>query len=99
MSEDDPGFAPPPFRPDEALQKLGRDLRALGLSARGEQFEQRGQAVARAALVDGQLQAAMVRRPGRSPEWQTRHLTQSAQLRDFVAELKKRMAAWTDRDD
>jgi hypothetical protein len=99
MSDEDFGFAPPPFRPDEALQKLGRELRALGLAARGDQFEHRGQAVAKVALVDGQLQAAMVRRPGRSPEWQTRTLTQSAQLRDFVAELKKRMAAWTDRDD
>lgn len=99
MSDEDVGFAPPPFRPDEALQKLARELRALGLGARGDQFERRGQAVARAALVDGQLQAAMVRQPGRSPEWQTRALTQSAQVRDFVAELKKRMAAWTDRDD
>ena len=28
------GFAPPPFKPDEALQKLRRELRELGLTER-----------------------------------------------------------------
>ena len=31
MSEDDWGLALPAFKPDEALQRLARDLRGLGL--------------------------------------------------------------------
>ena len=99
MSDDDLGFAPPPFDPAAALQTLGRELRALGLSEREGRYERRGQHIARAALVDGALQVAMVRLPSRTPAWQTRTISQSAQLRDFVAELKKRMAGWSDRDD
>ncbi len=48
---DDFGFAPPPFKADEALQRLKRDLRELGLSEREGVFERRGVAVARARLV------------------------------------------------
>ena len=99
MSDDDLGFAPPPFDPTAALQTLGRELRALGLTEREGRYERRGQQIARTRLVDGQLQAAMVRQPGRTPEWQTRTIGQAAQVRDFVAELKKRMAGWSDRDD
>lgn len=91
-------FAPPPFKPDEGLQKLQRELRGLGLAARGTQFEKGGQALAQAMLEEGALKAAMVKHPARSPEWQTRTLRNSADLRDFVAELKKRMAHWGDDD-
>lgn len=92
-------FAPPPFKPEEGLQKLQRELRGLGLSARGHQFERGGQALAQALLEDSQLTAAMVKRPSRSsPEWQARTLKNSAELRDFVAELKKRLAQWGDDD-
>jgi hypothetical protein len=97
---DDLGFALPPFNPDEAHEKLRRDLRALGLMEREGRFERSGQTLARAAVTEGQLQVAMVKRPAKSsPEWQARTLTSSAGVRDFVAELKKRMAGWSDRDD
>ena len=39
---DDIGFAPPPFKPDEALLRLQRELRDLGLSEREGVFERRG---------------------------------------------------------
>ncbi len=100
MNDDDFGFVPPPFRPDEALQRLRRELRALGLTEREGRFERRGSAVARAAVDGAVLQAALVRRPVRSsPEWQPRALGSSAQVRDFVTELKQRLAAWGDAED
>ena len=96
---DNPGFAAPPFKPDEALQKLRRDLRELGLTDREGRFERRGTAIARAAVAAGTLRAARVKRPSRtSPEWQERELHSSADLRDFVADLKKQLAAWSDSD-
>jgi hypothetical protein len=97
---DDLGLALPPFQPDEALQKLRRELRGLGLTEREGRFERRGVAIARAAVNGGALRAARVRRPSRnSPEWLDKALGSSADLRDFVADLKRQLAQWSDRDD
>jgi hypothetical protein len=97
---DDFGFAPPPFKPDEALLRLKRDLRELGLAEREGVFERRGLAVARARVVGGSIDAAIVARPSRnSPQWRARSLVSSAAVRDFTAELKKALAQWGDRDD
>ncbi len=97
---DDFGFAPPPFEPEVALQKLKRDLRDLGLTEREGRFERRGVAIARAALDGAAIRAARVKRPARSsPEWQDKVLKTSADARDFVADLKRQLAQWSDRDD
>ena len=97
---DDWGFAVPAFQPDEALQRLRRDLRELGLTEREGCFERRGVAIARVAVDGAVLKAAVVRRPTRgSPEWMASALANSAQVRDFVARLKTNLAAWSDRDD
>ncbi len=98
MSDD--FFAPPAFRPDDALQRLKRELRELGLAERAGVFERRGVAIARAAVDGAAIVAARVKRPSRnSPEWQPRTLKSSAELRDFTADLKQRLAQWSDRDD
>ena len=97
---DDLGFAPPSFKPDEALHKLQRDLRELGLLERAGCFERRGTAIARAVIDGALIRAARVKRPSRnSPEWLTQVLRSSADARDFVADLKKQLAQWSDRDD
>lgn len=99
MAEDF-GFAAPPFDAAAALQRLKRELRELGLAEREGVFERRGVAIARAAIDGPSLDAALVRRPQRSgPEWQGRTLKSSADVRDFVAECKRRLAGWSDRDD
>ena len=97
---DDLEFAAAPFQPDEALQRLKRDLRALGLAERDGRFERRGLAVARAAVHGTTLNAARVKQPRRTgPEWLDRVLRNSADVRDFVADLKKRLPLWSDCDD
>ena len=97
---DDQGFAPPPFQPDRALQALQRDLRALGLSERAGVFERRGTAIAQVAVDAAVLLAARVSRPSRtSPEWLRSTLADAAQVRHFLAELKKQLTLWSDRDD
>ena len=100
MSAEEAGFAPPPFQPEEALQRLRRELRDMGLSEREGVFERRGLAVARVRLDGATLAAALVRRPNRaSPEWQPRVLSSSAAVRDFAAELKRALQQWGDRDE
>jgi hypothetical protein len=97
---DEWGLAPPPFKPDEALARLKRDLRELGLAEREGRFERRGLWLARAAVDGEAIRAARVKRPSRSsPEWQERMLRSSADVRDFVADLKKHLAQWSDHDD
>ena len=97
---DDFGFAPPPFVPDETLQKLQRDLRDLGLTEREGRFERRGTAIARAVIDGAVIRAARVKRPSHSsPEWIDKVLRSSADARDFVADLRKQLAHWSDRDD
>ena len=97
---DDFGFAPPPFKPDEALHKLQRDLRDLGLTERAGRFERRGTAIARVVIDGAVIRAARVKRPSRgSPDWLDKVLRSSADARDFVADLKQQLAQWSDRND
>ena len=97
---DDFVVAPPPFKPDAALIRLKKDLRELGLAEREGRFERRGVAIARAAVDGATIAAAVVRRPSRSsPEWQPKTLKSDADMRDFVAHVKRQLAAWGDRDD
>ncbi len=101
MAPDDEnwGFALPAFKPDEALQRARRELREMGLAEREGVYERRGQAIAKLKVDGATLAAAIVKRPGRSPEWTTKSLKDSAQLRDFLADLKKKLASWSDRDE
>jgi len=97
---EDWGFAPPPFQPEAALAGLQRCLRELGLVARGSVFERRGTPIARAAVAGAALQAARVKRPSRtSPEWLGQELKNGADVRNFLADLKRQLALWRDADD
>ncbi len=94
------GFAPPPFQPDTALQRVQRELRAMGLSERAGTFERRGIAIARVAVDGAALKAQVVKKPSRnSPLWQTQALASHAAVSRFCSDLKKQLAAWSDRDD
>jgi hypothetical protein len=100
VSDDDFGFALPAFEPDAALQRAKRELRDLGLTEREGRFERHGTAIAKLAVDGPTLKAAVVRRPSRnSPEWTEKTLRDSAAVRDFVADLKRKLAGWSDRDD
>jgi hypothetical protein len=100
MSEESWAFAPPPFKAEEALQRMRRDLRDMGLSERAGMFERRGVAIARATAQEGCIAAAVVRKPSRnSPEWQERALQTGADVRDFTQHLKRQLAHWSDQDD
>jgi hypothetical protein len=97
-SDDDFGFAPPPFQPPHALQQLQRALRDLKLAERGKGFELRGRRVAELALEGGTLQARLARRPQLTPEWDRSTLASAADQRRWLDELKKRLARWTADD-
>ena len=90
-------FAPPPFKPDEALVQLKRTLRDLRpLAERGNGFDLQGQRVIELGVDGGALQARVAKRPARSPEWDTRTLKNSADVRQFTDEIKRRLGRWSD---
>ena len=95
--------ATPPFDAGTALASLKRLLRELGLAERAGVFERRGIAIARVWVVTVDatlLRAAVVKKPSRSsPEWRESRLESAAEVRDFAADLKKKLALWGDRDD
>lgn len=93
-------FAPPPFRPDEALQQLRRALRELRpLQERAGEpiaFELGGQRVVELAVQDGAIAARLARRPARTPEWQAHTLKDAADVRRFTEAVRRALAGWTD---
>ena len=93
-SDDGFGFAPPPFKPDEALVALKRQLRDLKLSERGNGFEQRGKRVLEFAVEGDAIQARLARRLMLTPEWDRISVKSAADQRKFVDEVKKRLARW-----
>ena len=100
MSEADWGFAPSPFEPPEALQRLRRALRELGLQEREGLWERRGVTLVRLVLQSDAIEASRVKKPSRSsPEWVLRSLRSSADERDFTGDLKKQLAHWSDDHD
>jgi hypothetical protein len=88
------GFAVPPFKADESLVGLKRQLRDLKLAERGNAFEQRGKRVVELAVEAGAIQVRLARRLALTPEWDRLTLTSAADLRKLVDDLKKRLARW-----
>lgn len=98
MSDD--SFAPPAFKPDEALLLLKRGLRELrGLAERGEGFEWKGRPVIALTAEGTTILSKLAKRPAMSPEWESRVLKNGADVRKFGDEVKARVARWRDADE
>lgn len=98
-------FALPPFKADEALVGLRRQLRDLKLSEKTGsspiRFEWRGLPVvdlAEAPEGDKAIDVAWVDSPSQRPQWRKASLKSSADVRRWLDEAKRRMARWGDDD-
>jgi hypothetical protein len=98
MPDDDWGFAPPPFNPENALQQLQRAMRDCKLSGRGNGFEFKGKPVIELEIDQGAIAARLVRRLALTPEWDRFHIKSAADQRKLIDEVKKRLARWADED-
>jgi hypothetical protein len=95
MSNDDSWSLPtPPFKADEALITLKRQLRDLKLGERGNAFEQRGKRVVELAVESGAIQAKLARRLALTPEWDRISVKSVPEQRKLIDEVKKRLARW-----
>ena len=93
-SDDNFGFAPPPFKPADALVTLKRTLRDLKLAERGNSFEQRSKRVIELAIEGEAIQAKLARRLVLTPEWDRVAVKSAADQRKLIDEVKKRLARW-----
>ena len=98
MSDDLGGFAPPPFKPDDALVGLKRSLRDLKLNERGTGFELRGKRVLELTVEGAQINARIARKLALTPEWDLQTLKSTPDQRKLLDEIKKRLARW-DREE
>ena len=98
MADDDFGFAAPPFKPEDALTQLKRQLRDLKLTERGNGFEQRGKRVAELHIDGAVIAARTARKLALTPEWDRQTVASAADQRKWIDELKKRLARW-ERED
>ena len=94
MSDD--FFAPPPFKPDEALERIRRALRDLrGLTERGAaRFDWKGMPVFEAAVDGDVVRVRVAKRPQRTPQWELKTLADGAAVRHFIDDFKRRFERW-----
>lgn len=92
---DEPGFAPPPFRPADALVLLKRQLRELKpLIERGNRYEIKGRPVIQLDVAATSIAARLARRPTTAPDWTAETLASSLDVRRFVDTVKQRLKQW-----
>lgn len=101
-------FALPPFKADEALVKLRRDLRELKqLAERGTgstvRFEWKGLPVLEISVgahPDGKpvVAAMLAKKPSQRPDWVRHTLASSAEVRKWLDEVRRSLKRWDDED-
>lgn len=98
MSDDDFGFALPPFSPEDALLTVRRTLRDLKLSERGNGFELRGKRVLEISAEAGALQVRLARKLALTPEWDRLSVRNASDQRKLIDDVKKRLARWAQEE-
>ncbi len=92
-------FAPPSFKPMDALQQLKRHVRDLRLlTERGSGFELQGVAVLDLQVQANVITARIARRRSQRCEWDVQTLQSSADVRKLQDEIKRRLLRWVDED-
>jgi hypothetical protein len=92
-------FAPPPFKPIDALQQLKRHVRDLKvLTEKGSGFELQGVAVLNIQVEGEAITARLARRRSQRSEWDVQTLKSSADVRKLQDDIKRRLLRWVDED-
>ena len=98
MNDELGGFAPPPFKPEDALLQIKRSLRDLKLSERGNGFELRGKRVVELSADAATITARLARKLALTPQWDTVQVRSTSDQRKLVDDVKKRLARWDQED-
>ena len=96
--EPDFGFAPPPFKADEALVQIKRALRDLKLAERGNAYELRGKRVVELAPAPDSIGVKLARKLALTPEWDRLAVKSATEQRKLLDDVKKRLVRWEQED-
>jgi hypothetical protein len=96
--EPDFGFAPPPFKADEALVQIKRALHDLKLAERGNAYELRGKRVVELAPAPDSISVKLARKLALTPEWDRLAVKSATDQRKLLDDVKKRLARWEQED-
>jgi len=105
MSSNDPDagggdggfFAPPPFKPEQALIQFKRFLRDLkALTERGKGYAFQGVTVLELSADDIALNLRLARKLSSNPDWDALACRNQLDVRRAQDEIKRRLARWTD---
>jgi hypothetical protein len=99
-------FALPPFKADEALVKLRRDLRDLkplqeqGTGSMPVRWALKGLPVIELQVDDTHpaILARLAKRPSQRPEWASKTLKSSADVRQWLEGVRQQLKRWDDED-
>jgi hypothetical protein len=99
-------FALPPFKAAEALVKLRRDLRDLkslqeqGTGSVPVRWAFKGLPVIELQADDAQpaILARLAKRPSQRPEWASKTLKSSADVRQWLEGVRQQLKRWDDED-
>jgi hypothetical protein len=93
------GFAPPPFKAEEALVQLRRSLREVkALAERGTTSSCAASRCSSWPSTEGAIAARLARRPAVAPEWDRITVKSGAEQRKLLDDIKKRVERWTRED-
>lgn len=96
---DDDFFAPPRFKPNDALQQLKRHVRDCRvLTEKGSGFELQGVAVLQFQVEGDAITARIAKRRSQPSEWDVQTLKSSADVRKLQDDIKRRLLRWVDED-
>ena len=98
MDDDLSGFAPAPFKADEALLQIKRSLRDLKLAERGTGFELRGKRVVELSTDASTITARLARKLALTPQWDALTIKSTGDQRKLVDEVRKRLTRWDQED-
>ena len=98
MNDELSGFAPPPFKAEEALLQIKRSLRDLKLAERGNGFELRGKRVIELSADPAAITARLARKLALTPQWDTVSVKSASDQRKLVDDIKRRLARWDQED-
>jgi hypothetical protein len=88
----------PPFNAEDGLERLRRGLRDLRVfNERGAaRFDWKGKPAIEAAVDGKVIRVRFAKRPAHAPEWELQTLKDSADVRRWLDDLKKRVARWSE---
>ncbi|MEN9544093.1 MAG: hypothetical protein RLZZ598_926, partial [Pseudomonadota bacterium] len=88
----------PAWKAEDGLERLKRGLRDIRLlSERGAaRFDWKGMLAIEAAVDGKVIRVRIAKRPARTPEWETKTLSNGTDVQHWLEDARKRIVRWSE---